>query len=41
LTSALAALIIDERPALGLHVTAFELDEQLLTHLTATLVVLW
>lgn len=37
MSAALAARVIEERPCLDLHVTAFELDGRLLAHLTATL----
>lgn len=37
LSAAVAARVLAERPALELHITAFELDETLIGHLTATL----
>lgn len=37
LAAALVARVIDQAPSLDLHVTAFELDEQLLPHLRTTL----
>ena len=37
LSAAVVARVMDERPALALHITAFEVDEALAVHLTATL----
>ena len=37
LSAAVAARVINERPNLELHITAFEVDEPLVAHLTATL----
>jgi len=37
LSAAVAARVIEERPGLELHITAFELDDALIGHLTATL----
>jgi adenine-specific DNA-methyltransferase len=37
LSAAVAARVARERPALSLHITAFELDDQLIPHLTASL----
>lgn len=37
LSAAVAARVIDERPDLDLHITAFEIDGQLIPHLTNSL----
>lgn len=37
LSAAVAARVMEERPGLELHITAFELDDALVGHLTATL----
>ena len=37
LSAAVAARVIEERPGLAVHITAFELDDALIGHLTATL----